>query len=131
MALVSVWYVRAALVHFLLGVTAGAWQLAATIDLLPDLSLLVRPIHIELLLLGWLVQLAVGVATWILPFSGSVSSDKRFWSAWSALNGGILLVVVGTLTDAAVLKVLGRGGEVAAGLLLVWGLWARLQALSR
>lgn len=131
MARVSIWYVRAALLHFVAGVTAGVWQLAATADLVPGSASLLRPVHIEVVLLGWLVQLAVGVATWILPFSGGVSEDRRFWAAWVGLNGGILLVVAGAWTDTALLHLLGRGGEGSAGLLLLWALWARLRPLPR
>lgn len=131
MARVSIWYVRAALLHFLAGVSIGTWQLVASADLLPDVSLMLRSVHVELLLLGWLVQLAVGVATWILPFSGAVSSDSRLWSAWSMLNGGVFLVIAGAWTETIMLRVLGRGGEVIAVLLLTWALWSRLRPLPR
>ncbi len=131
MARVSVWYIRAALLHFFVGVTLGAWQLAATGGLLPEAPVMLRSVHVEVVLLGWLVQLAAGVASWILPFSGAVSEDRRFWGAWWALNGGILFVLAGACTDTALLFLLGRGGELVAGLLLVWGLWARLRPLPR
>ena len=131
MAQISIWFVRAALIHFLMGVTVGAWGLAAKSGLWPPFPLPARPFHVELVLVGWLCQLAVGVALWILPFSRSVSRDRRFWSAWGLLNGGVLLVVFGKGDPFLPAYVLGRLLEATAGGLLVWGLWPRLRPLPR
>ena len=131
MARISVWYVRAALLHFAVGATVGAWGLAAKSGLWPPVPLPVRPLHVEVVLIGWVCQLAVGVALWILPFSRSVSDDWRFWGAWVALNVGVVLAVGGRMEDALVLLVLGRVGEVSAALLLVVGLWPRLRPLPQ
>jgi hypothetical protein len=129
MARISVWYVRAALLHFALGATVGAWTLAASGGLWPPLPLSVRPLHVEGMLLGWLCQLAVGVALWILPFSGGVSRDWRFWAAWALLNVGITSVVLGRWHVFVGSVAVGRVLEVSAAGLLVWGLWPRLRAL--
>lgn len=129
MARISVWFVRASLLHFAVGASAGAWQLAARADVLPVAGWSLRTMHVEGMLLGWLVQFALGVALWILPFSRSVSEDRRFWFAWGLLNGGILLVALGTDGLVPPLRVLGRASELGAGGLLVWGLWPRLRAL--
>lgn len=131
MAQVSVWYVRAALLHFALGATVGAWRLASLGGLESVFPVPVRPLHVEVMLLGWLCQLAVGVALWILPFSGGVSEDRRFWGAWGLLNAGVVCVVLGHwgLVSGGVL--VGRICEGLAAGLLVWGLWPRLRALPR
>lgn len=129
MARISVWYVRAALLHFALGATAGAWGLAVKSGLWLPFSLPTRPLHVEVVLVGWICQLAVGVALWIFPFSGSVSEDVRFWGAWGVLNGGILLVVVGKWNVLPELQIVGRASELLAGGLLAWGLWPRLRPL--
>ena len=131
MARISVWYVRAALLHFAVGATVGAWGLAAKSGLWPSFPLPVRSVHVEVVLIGWVCQLAVGVALWILPFSRSVSDDWRFWGAWVGLNAGVVLAVGGRMEDALVLLVLGRVGEVGAALLLVVGLWPRLRPLPQ
>lgn len=130
MARISVWYVRAALLHFALGATVGAGGLAAKGGLWPALPLPMRPLHVELVLLGWLCQLAVEVALWILPFSGGVSVDRRFWAAWGLLNGGIVLVVLGDWALVVNGVLVGRICEGLAGGLLVWGLWPRVRPLS-
>ena len=82
MARISIWYVRAALLHFAVGASVGAWGLAAKSGLWPAFPLPVRSLHVEVVLVGWVCQLALGVALWILPFSRSVSEDRRFWGAW-------------------------------------------------
>jgi len=131
MARISVWFVRTALLHFALGATAGAWRLAAVADRWPSSRLPLRALHVEGMLLGWVCQLALGVALWILPFSRAVSEDPRFWGSWAALNGGILLVVAGQWSGASPLVVLGRAGEIGAVGLLIWGLWPRLRPPPR
>lgn len=131
MARVSVWYVRLALLHFLGGVTVGAWQLATPARLVPVEGEMLRTVHIELLLVGWLVQLAFGVAVWILPFSRGVSSDCRLWCGWSALNGGLLLVVLGAGMGSVVLKLVGRGAEIGAVGTVLLVLWPRIRGVPR
>ena len=129
MAQISVWYVRAALLHFALGATVGAWALAATGGLVPPVPLPARPLHVEGMLVGWMCQLTVGVALWIFPFSGAVSADRRVWVAWGLLNGGIGLAVGGQWMEVPLLTMVGRGSEMGAALLLLWALWPRLQPL--
>lgn len=131
MARISVWFVRASLLYFALGATAGAWRLAATGGLWPPSPFGLRALHAEVMLLGWVGQFALGVALWIFPFSRSTSEDRRLWVAYGLLNAGILLVVLGRGGPVSGLPVLGRACEVGAGGLLVWGLWPRLRALPR
>lgn len=131
MARISIWFVRAALLHFALGATAGAWVLAAKGGLRPAPPLPMRPLHVDVVMIGWVCQLALGVALWILPFSRAVSKDWRFWAAWALTNGGVVLVVVGHMSGAVPATSLGRSAEIAAGLLLIWGLWPRLRPLPQ
>jgi len=131
MARISIWFVRAALLHFTVGATAGAWRLAAKSNLWPSLPVPVRPLHVEVVMIGWVCQLALGVGLWILPFSRAVSEDGRFWAALTLLNGGILLVITGQLSGAVLATILGRSAEIGAGLLLIWGLWPRLRPLPK
>lgn len=131
MARISVWYVRAALFHFALGATTGAWGLATKSGIWPPFPSPTRPLHVEAVLIGWVCQLAVGVALWIFPFSGSVSEDVRFWGAWGFLNAGVLLVVLGKWNVLPELQVVGRASELLAAGLLAWGLWPRLRPLPQ
>lgn len=63
----SCWFIRASLGYLLLGFTLGGLLLANKgLDFYPPTwgSL---PVHIEFLFLGWMVQVVLGVAYWILP----------------------------------------------------------------
>jgi hypothetical protein len=129
---VSVWFVRSALVCLALGFTLGAVMLAAKGT--GDTALVPRllPIHVELLLVGWMLQLAMGVAQWILPrfgVQGVARGVMPAWIAFTALNGGLLLVAVAAVrpgSDALVLA--GRGAEVVAAAAFVTSVWARVRA---
>lgn len=74
------------------------------------------PVHIEFLLLGWIVQLVFSVAFWILPrFRTQRRKPTLVWLAYSLLNGGIWLVVVSGLTGAsAAVWLIGRSMDVGA-----------------
>jgi len=87
----SVWFVRAALIYFLLGFTFGALLLAQKgISYYPAVWMLF-PIHMEFLLIGWLAQLAMGVAFWIMPrFSRGPARGNAglVWTSFALLNAG-------------------------------------------
>lgn len=91
----SVWYVRTALIYLALGLTFGMlllWNKGIPIS--PYIWQLL-PGHIELLLVGWTVQLALGVAFWILPRWQTQRGDVRpAWLAYILLNLGVWCVVL-------------------------------------
>jgi hypothetical protein len=91
--------IRTALLWLAIGSTIGGLVLANQgLALLPWLWTL-RAAHIHMLLVGWTVQLACGVAFWILPrldASGGRGAERPAWGCYIALNGG---VVIGALYD--------------------------------
>jgi hypothetical protein len=90
--------IRTALIHLAIGFALGALLLAQRGMTLGPLIPRLRPAHIELLLLGWTVQLAMGVAFWILPRfrSGAERGDERpAWLAYGLLNAGVVVVALG------------------------------------
>jgi hypothetical protein len=120
---VSAWFVRASLCHLVLGFLIGAVLLAdKAVALGFDLWSL-RPVHIEVLLVGWIIQLVMGVAVWILPRFGLRRAPARSavtaWLAFALLNGGVLLVSGGLLAA-------GRLVEVAAAASIAVHLWGRV-----
>ncbi len=128
----TVWMIRAALSHLLLGFTIGALLLAH--KGIPFYPLLWRllPAHMEFLLLGWTLQLALGVAFWILPRFGS--RRPRAWLAWMTLpllNCGVLLVALAPLAAASPnLALVGRLVEVTAVVAFVLHAWPRVKAIT-
>ena len=93
----SVIYIRSALVCLALGAALGAvilWSKAAPI---PGAWQLLTP-HIALLTWGWLLQLTLGVAYWILPRFGA--ERPRPWLAVLAyilLNAALVVTVAASL----------------------------------
>ncbi|HXF64825.1 MAG TPA: hypothetical protein VNK95_24575 [Caldilineaceae bacterium] len=128
----SVWFVRAALIYLLLGFTFGALLLwNKGIPLAPQIWLLL-PAHIEFLMLGWTVQLALGVAYWILPrFQTSRGPTAPVWMSFILLNLGVWLVGLAPLAPGATfLQLVGRLAEGAAALAFAIHAWPRVKPPS-
>lgn len=123
------WMIRTALIYLLLGFTVGALLLTHKgIPLHPALWSWL-PAHIEFLLMGWIVQLTMGVGYWILPrYWGIPRLPKEMYGqvAFGLLNLGIWLVVAGTTFRAGRWALFaGRGAEVAAVIFFAFHYWRR------
>lgn len=126
----SQWIIRTAFIYLLLGFTLGALLLAHKgVPLHPALWAWL-PAHIEFLLMGWIVQITLGVAFWILP---------RYWVkprrpnevyaliSFVLLNLGIWLVVAGTTLRAGNWALIaGRALEIAAVIFFALHSWKRV-----
>lgn len=123
------WFVRAALGYLALGFTFGALLLANKgVPYYPPVWRLLGA-HVEFLLMGWTVQLAFGVAFWILPRWQTQRGDVRpAWAAFVLLNSGIWLVVLaGWLNGPAWILAAGRMLEAVAVLAFVSHAWPRVK----
>lgn len=121
MPAVSYWFIRLSLIHFLLGFTFGAWLLIHKSGFLPAFPGLLT-VHVELLLIGFMLLFALSVAWWILPrMSAKRPPDRSAWIAGSILTGGVWFVIFGATESILVLQMIGRLFE-----LLSIFLWARL-----
>jgi hypothetical protein len=129
----STWILRTALIYLGLGFTFGAYMLANKgLNFDPGAWRLLLP-HIELLLVGWTMQLILGVAFWIMPrLSGKEKfGDVRLaWGAYVALNAGVIAVVLGGWTAGSLLIPIGRAAELFAALLFAIYLWPRIKPLG-
>lgn len=88
---------RTALVWIAVGYTLGALVLYNKgVPFWPWLWLL-RSAHVHLLLVGWLVQFAAGMAFWILPRldpHGSRGNERLVWASYILLNSGVILAAL-------------------------------------
>ena len=89
----SAWFLRSALAHLGVGVMLGGLILSAK-GLAPALSWawLLHQAHAQLLVGGWLVQLTLGIAYWILPRLDGAGTRGRTTAAsfsFYALNAGV------------------------------------------
>ncbi len=125
----SVWTLRAALLYLLVGFTFGALMLANKgVPFWPRLWILL-PVHVEFLLVGWMAQLALGMAFWILPRfpGGSRGREELALASIVLLNIGLLLAALQGFN--AVLLPLARLFQVGAGLLFALHAWPRIRPL--
>ncbi|MCB0080550.1 MAG: hypothetical protein KDE47_06455 [Caldilineaceae bacterium] len=128
----SIWIIRAALTHLLLGFTIGALLLANKGFPFSPMLWRLLPAHMELLLLGWTLQLALGVAFWILP--RFYTERPRAWLAWLTLlllNSGVVLVALALFFPATwQLTLVGRLAEVGGVFAFVLHAWPRVKAMA-
>lgn len=126
----SVYFICASLIYLALGFTFGGLLLANKGMLfLPALWALL-PVHIEFSFVGWLVQLAMGVAFWILPrFSNSPirGNERLSWFAFFLLNAGIWLVILQSLFVTDWLAFMGRVFEMLGLASFATGNWKRIK----
>ncbi|MCP4422553.1 MAG: hypothetical protein GY805_38575 [Chloroflexi bacterium] len=126
----SQWFIRTAFIYLLLGFTIGALLLAHKgLPLHPALWSWLSA-HIEFLLVGWIVQLTLGVAYWILPRYWKIPRHPKMGLvqvAFVFLNLGIWLVVAGTTFRAGRWVLFaGRIVEVAAVVFFALHFWKRI-----
>jgi cbb3-type cytochrome oxidase subunit 1 len=120
--------IRAALLALTAGATLGAVMLAA-----PGTAGVARwrPLHAELLLVGWTVQLAFGVAYWILPRfrRGRERGQEAFgWAAFALVNVGMLLAGLGrSVAGGEMWGLAGRSAEGLAAAAFVAQAWPRVK----
>ncbi len=96
MPTLSRYFVRSALICLAMGFTTGGLILAAKAGaIFPNIWSWLAP-HIVLLLFGWLAQLAIGVAYWILPrMLGADRGRPRWaWASFIAFQAGITLTLL-------------------------------------
>jgi hypothetical protein len=131
----SVWFVRTALLYLGVGFTFGALMLLNKgLPVHPALWRLL-PVHIEWLTVGWTMNLALGVAYWILPrykLGPARGPAWPVWLAYSLLNSGVLaaslaqgLAVPGPLGEG--LNVFGKVLEAIAALAFAWHALPRIK----
>lgn len=130
--------IRTALVWLAIGFSLAALMLANKgVPLLPALWVL-RTSHVHVLMVGWIVQLAWGVAFWILPrldALGSRGDERLMWCCYAMLNSG---VVIGALHDPLAATIVWAGWRLfppimgllycCAALLFVINAWPRIVA---
>ncbi len=125
------WFVRASMVYLLVGFTLGALMLAQEGVPFGPPILIVLTIHMEFLLVGWLIQLAMGVAFWILPRFGTGAprgNENLVWAAFFLVNLGVLLTALQLWLAPALLE--GRVAEIAGVGLYIAGAWARVKPMA-
>jgi cbb3-type cytochrome oxidase subunit 1 len=134
MTRLSVWTVRAALLYLGAGFFLGALMLTQKGLPIDPALLRLLPLHIEIVLLGWTLQLAMGIAFWILP---RFSHEPRYgnqtfgWLAFVLLNVGVLCAGLGqSLGVDPSVALLGRLAEACAVIFFLGHAWPRVRPVG-
>ena len=133
MPALSVYALRTALSYLGIGFTIGALMLGVRGVSASSEVLRLRPLHLELLLVGWTVQLAFGVAFWILPRRSGLGrgNERLAWGSLLLLNLGVLTVGVGGVISASPgVLIAGRFAELLAGVAFAAHAWPRARRYS-
>lgn len=125
----SVWMIRSSLIYLGFGFLVGAlmlWNKGQPFE--PQVWRLLN-VHIETLMFGWMMQLAMGVAFWSLPRYPNTphryGAVKLGWVSYILVNLGIIITAGALYTGtAATWAFIGRClllGGVIAFVMLMWG----------
>jgi hypothetical protein len=129
----SVWFIRFSFIHLFLGSTFGALLLANKGFPFAPWTWNLLPAHMDSLLLGWMAQLAMGVAFWIFPRfgTGTPRGNVKFaWLAFMLLNAGIVMVAIQPFVGGSWLSPVGRVLEACSILLFAAVSWKRVKPLQ-
>jgi len=129
----SCWLIRAALIHLVVGITAGTLLMVHKLEPLFDGLWRYRALHVELALIGFMLQLTFGVAFWILPrASGTPGRNRHLFVRWAAvlLNLGLWFSIVGGIAESADAVAGGRALVLLAVAMHARQLWPRVRAVQ-
>ncbi|TYP94811.1 Cytochrome C and Quinol oxidase polypeptide I [Fodinibius salinus] len=131
----SRWMIKASMLYMLVGFSIGALILISKVY--PELSTVwsLLTVHIEVGIFGWIIQLTMGTAYWILPRylkTGSRGSSRLALVMVGLLNLGILINVASYLQflDSSA-TILGRLLEVGAVVLFIGLHWNRAVSYNK
>jgi cbb3-type cytochrome oxidase subunit 1 len=129
-------YVKTSFVFLLAGLALGAYILVARERGVFPSPLLVTA-HVHLLLVGFVLMIVMGVATWMFPRPARDDPRYRpelagivYWLVTASTALRAVAEVAGASVDLrplSLLRALGGLGQVAAALLFVANMWSRIR----
>jgi cbb3-type cytochrome oxidase subunit 1 len=126
----SRWMIRLSLVYLMVGITLGALMFIHKAYPVHQAIWMLLPIHIEITIFGWIIQLTLGTAYWILPrfLEGPSRGDSNLaYLMIGSLNLGIIFVIADVLLSFPLpFDLLGRIFELVAVVLFVSLHWNRI-----
>lgn len=131
----SRWMIKASLLYMLAGFSIGALILISKVY--PSMSSMwsLLAVHIEVSIFGWIIQLTMGTAYWILPRylkTKSRGNSKLAMLMVALLNVGILINIASYLdVVGSAATILGRLLEVGAVVLFISLHWNRAVSYNK
>jgi len=122
--------IRFSYAFLFLGICLGAAMLIHKAYPLHHTLWRLLPIHIEMLIFGWIIQFTLGTAYWILPRFLKAPQRGPTVPAYLmvvSLNSGILLTITGHIIGTGVpVQLVGRSLELVAVILFISLHWGRI-----
>jgi cbb3-type cytochrome oxidase subunit 1 len=91
------WYLKSALIFFILALLAGFLQTSHNVVAAPAFFTALGPVYFHLFLVGWVTQLIFGVVFWMFPkysIEKPRGNESLGWATFWLLNIGLILRVV-------------------------------------
>jgi heme/copper-type cytochrome/quinol oxidase subunit 1 len=131
------WYVKTSFVFLTLGLLLGGWIIVGEFVLGTYPPRLLVTAHVHLLLVGFMLMIVMGVATWMFPRPSREDTRYRpelaeavYWvmALSTALRAAaeLLLAYTGALALGWLIAA-GGLGQVAGALLFVGNMWSRVR----
>lgn len=130
-------WIKSALVNLLLGMATGLYMKSAQYFAWPMPWGLIQA-HTHLLMVGFMLMLIMGVATWFFPRVVGAPTETRglwltFWvmalSTWLRYGTEVVGAFTGHRALAG-LALIGGLGQIAGTLLFVTGIWYRIRPVG-
>jgi len=131
------WYLRTALVFFVVALSVGVLLASGAVLPLPAGVAALGPVYFHLLMVGWVTQLIFGVVFWMFPKPSAArprGSETLGWACYGLLNAGLLLRVAAEPWQAlapgalpGTLLALSAALQWLAGVAFVANTWARVK----
>jgi hypothetical protein len=88
-------------------------------------------VHIQWMVFGWMLQLVMGVAYWMLPrFGAERRHEAAAAAAYFLINVGIFLFTAAQMLNNSNLTVLGNTSEVLAVFCFMIHAWPRIKPFT-
>lgn len=128
----SLWIIRTSLIYLSVGIVLGSGIFLSKAYPAFAQFWVYLPVHIEFMLFGWILQLFIGTAYWILPRHTSPpvrGAEWKIWGVFIILNLGIIIFAVSSLSFSFNFSLLVSGKIFqAAGVVLFLNLiWPRVR----
>ncbi|RMF54558.1 MAG: hypothetical protein D6748_16280 [Calditrichaeota bacterium] len=130
MPLLSIYIIRTSLIHLVTGFTLGAILLLTKTGTLPPTYWKFLPLHQEIVIFGWILQLVIGVSFWMLPRLPENQRKREgfVWASYIFLNTGILLICLNSLFVFTLpMGILGRIFQFLAIGCYAFHIWPRIR----
>lgn len=124
----SRWLLRLSLIYLLTGAVIGTGMLVQKAFPYNGAIWALRPVHIQLLIWGFIIQFTLGTAYYILPRYITGSSRGNSYLSWGVvvcLNTGILLNIAAAFFSVELFETVGLCFQIIAVACFVWLHWGR------